>query len=90
MMVNGFLQSQGFPKKALLDLQRPSETLSNLINYAVNMKLMVSIDSTPYVTPIVGYVKDVIELGKNREYLQKMNTTELSTKLTDALNLEVS
>lgn len=89
-MVNGFLQSQAFPKKTFVDLQRPTETLSNLINFAVNKYLMVSIDSEPYVKPVVGYVKDVVELGKNREYLQKMNTTELSTKLTDTLNLEVS
>jgi hypothetical protein len=89
MMLNGFLQSQGFPKKTLFDVQKPSETISNLINHAVKKNLMVDINSMPYVKPVIGYVKDVLELGKNREFLQQMNTTELSSKLTDTLNLEV-
>lgn len=89
LMFNGFLQSQGFPKKAHLDIQKPSESFSSLINFTVKKYLTVDIDSTPYVMPAISYVKDVLELGKSREYLQKMNTTELSTKLTDTLNLEV-
>ena len=89
MMFNGFLQSQGFPKKTYLDVTKPSESFSMMINYTVKKYLTVDVDSTPYVKPVVNYVKDVVELGKNREYLQKMNTTELSTKLTDTLNLEV-
>lgn len=88
-MINGFLQSQGFPKKNHLDIQRPSETLSGVINHAVKKYLTVEVDSKPYVKPAVSYIKDVLELGKSREYLQKMNSTELSTKLTDTLNLEV-
>jgi hypothetical protein len=89
-MLNGFLQSQGFPKNAHFDVQKPSETVSNMINHAVKKNLMVEIDAMPYVKPAVGYIKDVLKLGKSREYLQKMNTTELSNKLTDTLNLEVS
>lgn len=89
MMLNGFLQSQDFPKKTLFDVQKPSETISNLINHAVKKNLMVDIDSMPYVKQVVGYIKDVLKLGKNREFLQQMNTTELSNKLTDTLNLEV-
>lgn len=90
MMLNGFLQSQSFPKNTHFDIHKPSETLSNLINHAVKKNLMVDIDSMPYVKPAVSYIKDVLKLGKNREYLQKMNTTELSNKLTDTLNLEVN
>lgn len=89
-MLNGFLQSQGFPKKSQFDIQKPSETVSSLINHAVKKYLTVDVDSMPYVKPAIVYIKDVLELGKSREYLQKMNTTELSTKLTDTLNLEVS
>jgi hypothetical protein len=90
MMFNGFLQSQGFPKKTQFDIKKPSETISNLINYAVKKHLMIEVDSMPYVTPFISYVKDVLKLGKNREYLQKMNSTDVSNKLTDTLNLEVS
>lgn len=89
-MLNGFLQSQGFPKNTHFDVQKPSETISNMINHAVKKNLMVDIDAKPYVKPAVGYIKDVLKLGKSREYLQKMNTTELSNKLTDTLNLEVN
>lgn len=89
-MLNGFLQSQGFPKKTHFDIQKPSETISDLINHAVKKNLMVDVDSGPYVKPAINYIKDVLKLGKNREFLQKMNSTELSNKLTDTLNLEVS
>ena len=89
MMLNGFLQSQGFPKNTQFDTLKPSETISNMINHAVKKNLKVEIDAMPYVKPSVGYIKDVLKLGKSREYLQKMNTTELSNKLTDTFNLEV-
>lgn len=89
MMLNGFLQSQGFPKNTLFDIHNPSETLSNLINYAVKRNLKVQVDALPYVKPSINYIKDVLKLGKSREMLQKMNTTELSDKLTDTLNLEI-
>lgn len=90
MMFNGFLQSQNFPKNTQFNIEKPIETISNLLNYAVNKHLMIDIDSMPYVKPIVTYIKDVVKLGQNREFLQKMNTTEVSNKLTDTLNLEVS
>lgn len=89
MMFNGFLQSQGFPKKTLFDIKKPSETLSSLINYSVKKHLMIDIDSMPYVKPVVSYIKDILKLGKNKEYLQKMNSTDVSNSLTDTLNLEV-
>ncbi|KAL7018610.1 hypothetical protein ACKWTF_010831 [Chironomus riparius] len=89
MMFNGFLQSQNFPKKTQFDIKKPSETISSLINYAVKKHLMIDVDSMPYVNPFISYVKDVLKLGKNREYLQKMNSTDVSNKLTDTLNLEV-
>lgn len=89
-MLNGLLQSQDFPKSTHLDMSKPSESISKLINFVVKKYLTVDIDSTPYVKPVIGYVKDIVELGRSHEYLKKMNTTELSTKLTDTLNLEVS
>ena len=89
LMLNGFLQSQGFPKKTHFDILKPSETISEMINHAVKKNLNVEIKSMPYVKPTVSYIKDVLKLGKSREFLEKMNTTELSNKLTDTLNLEV-
>lgn len=90
MMANGFLQSRGYPKQALLDINRPSETISNLIDHTAKKYLQVKIVSVTYVKPAVNYVKDLLKLGKAKQFLQKYNATELTDKLTDTLNLEVS
>lgn len=88
-MINGFLQSQGIPKHALFDPQRPSETIANLIDYVAREYLHTKFSSLIYVEPAVAYVKGLFQLGKARGLLQKFNATELSDKLTDTLNLEV-
>lgn len=90
MMFNGFLQSQGIPKHALFDLHRPSETVSNLLDHVVRYNLNTKISSIVYVKPGVEYVRDIFRLGKARGLLQKFNATELSDKLTDTVNLEVT
>jgi len=41
------------------------------------------------VKPAVGYAKELLKLGQARGLLQ-FNATEISDKLTDTLNLEVS
>lgn len=89
IMINGFLQSQGMPKHALFDPQRPSETIANLVDYVAREYLQTKFSSLIYVKPAVTYVKDLFKLGKARGLLQKFNATELSDKLTDTLNLEV-
>lgn len=90
IMLNGFLQSQGIPKTALFDPSRPSETISNLVDHVSRHHLNTKIASITYVKPAVNYVKDILKLGKARGLLQKFNATELSDKLTDTVNLEVS
>lgn len=89
MMLNGFLQSQGIPKHALIDPHRPSETISNLVDHIARQYLHTKLSSVTYVKPAVSYVKDLFKLGKARGLLQKFNATELSDKLTDTVNLEV-
>lgn len=89
MMANGFLQSQGFPKNTLLDIQRPSETLSNLVDYVVRRHLHTKVSSITYIKPAVTYVKDLLKLGQARGVMKSLNTTDISDKLTDTLNLEV-
>lgn len=88
-MLNGFLQSQGMPKHALFDPQRPSETISNLLDHIAAKQLHTKLSTIVYVKPAVSYVKDIFKLGKARGLLQKFNATELSDKLTDTVNLEV-
>lgn len=90
MMLNGFLSSQGFPKYTQFDIQKPSETLSNMINYGVKESLKVEIDALPYIKPTVQYIRELLKLGQNREFLQQINTTQLSNRLTDTLNMEVN
>ncbi|XP_058454517.1 uncharacterized protein LOC131432322 [Malaya genurostris] len=89
LMANGFLQSRGYPKQTMLDINRPSETISNLIDYTAKKHLQVKISSVTYVKPAVNYVKDLLKLGKAKQILQQYNATELTDKLTDTLNLEV-
>ncbi|ETN60078.1 hypothetical protein AND_008311 [Anopheles darlingi] len=89
MMANGFLQSQGYPKQTFLDIGRPSETISNLIDHIAKKHLAVKISSIQYVKPAVNYVKDLLKLGKAKQFLQQVNVTEMTDKLTDTLNLEV-
>ncbi|XP_053681651.1 uncharacterized protein LOC128732396 [Sabethes cyaneus] len=89
LMANGFLQSRGYPKQTMLDINRPSETISNLIDHIAKKHLQVKIVSVTYVKPAVNYVKDLLKLGKAKQFLQQYNATELTDKLTDTLNLEV-
>uniref|UniRef100_A0A1A9W5N9 Uncharacterized protein n=1 Tax=Glossina brevipalpis TaxID=37001 RepID=A0A1A9W5N9_9MUSC len=88
LMFNGFLKAQGYPKNTHFDPARPSETISNLIDYIAKHNLNVKIDSRQYVKPAVGYSKELLKLGQARGLLQ-FNATDLSDKLTDTLNLEV-
>lgn len=88
-MFNGFLKSQGYPKNTFFDPSRSSETISNLFDHVAKHHLNVKIDSRQYVKPAVGYAKELLKLGQARGLLQ-FNATELSDKLTDTLNLEVS
>lgn len=90
MFANGFLQSQGFPKSTQLDISRPTESLSSLIDYVVRKYLNTKVASIAYIKPAIGYVKDLMTLGKARGLdLKNMNTTDISEKLTDTLNLEL-
>ncbi|KAH8406957.1 hypothetical protein KR222_001293 [Zaprionus bogoriensis] len=88
IMFNGLLKSQGYPKQTYFDPARPSETISNLLNHVAKHHLNVKIDSRQYVKPAVGYAKELLKLGQARGLLQ-FNSTEISDRLTDTLNLEV-
>lgn len=90
MMANGYLQSQGYPKSTFIDLQKPTETLSSLINYIVKKNLRVDVESSPYIAPIIEYIKSMAELGKNKVLLESFKSNESSNLLTDTFNLEVS
>ena len=88
-LVNGFLKSNNYPKTTFIDIDRPSETFSNLIDYTAKRHLQVKVHSMQYIKPAIIYVQDLLKLGKARGLLQQFNATEISDKLTDTLNLEV-
>lgn len=88
-MANGFLKSNGYPDSAQLDINRPSETISNAIDHTVRKQLNMKISSISYVKPAIKYIKEILKLGKARELVLKLNASEISDKLTDTLNLEV-
>ncbi|XP_055376528.1 ras guanine nucleotide exchange factor L [Condylostylus longicornis] len=89
IMLNGFLKSQGYPKTTYFDPNRPSETITSLLNHIAKTHLSIKVDTRDYVKPAVSYTKELLKLGQSRGLLQKFNSTELSDKLTDTLNLEV-
>lgn len=89
IVLNGLLKSQGFPKSTFFDENRPSETITALLNHIAKSHLSIKVDTRDYVKPAVSYAKELLKLGQSRGLLQKFNSTELSDKLTDTLNLEV-
>lgn len=90
MVLNGFLTTQGMPPHVLFDPHRPSESIANLLDFIAREHLHTKMATIVYVKPAVTYVKDLVKLGRNRGLLQKFNSTELSDRLTDTVNLEVS
>lgn len=90
MVSNGLLQSQGFPKHTHFDPRKPSESISNLVDYVAEKNLNININSNTYIKPAVNYINDLLKLGQARGLLQKFNATEISDKLTDTVNLEVN
>lgn len=89
-MLNGFLTTQGMPARTLFDPHRPSESIANLLDFIAREHLHTKLSTIVYVKPAVTYVKDLVKLGKARGLLQKFNSTELSDRLTDTVNLEVN
>jgi hypothetical protein len=55
--INSIMKSQGFPKAALFDPNRPTETITALINHFAKENLNMKISSKQYVKPAVEYVQ---------------------------------
>lgn len=87
-MANAFLQSQGFPQRSHINLERPSESLTNMINFGARKYINTDVDSSLVVTPIIKWFEKVSKLG-SKDFLKNLNTTEVSNSLTDTFNLEV-
>ncbi|XP_077288320.1 uncharacterized protein LOC143912805 [Arctopsyche grandis] len=89
-VVNGFLKSQGFPKHAMFQPTKFSESISNVVNYVLMKYLNTPTDVSVYVKPAVNYVKELMKSAQSHgSYLRRADQNELSDKITDTLNLEI-
>ncbi|RZB73453.1 uncharacterized protein BDFB_004767 [Asbolus verrucosus] len=86
--LNSILKSQGYPKSALFDFNRPTETITNIINYMAKDMLKTKVDSKQYVKPAVEYIQELFNLGQKRGMLN-VDHQQVSDKLADTINLEV-
>ncbi|KAG7189942.1 hypothetical protein KM043_006103 [Ampulex compressa] len=84
---NSFLKSQGFPKAAMFDSSRPTESMSRLVNAVAKRHLGMKIDSSQYIKPAVAYIQELISLASEKGFvMSRINARELSNRLSDGIN----
>ncbi|XP_014487465.1 PREDICTED: uncharacterized protein LOC106751149 [Dinoponera quadriceps] len=87
---NSFLKSQGFPKSAMFDAQRPADSLSRLANMLARKYLSMNIDSSLYVRPAIAYFQELVSLASEKGFIMsRVNARELSNKLSDTINNDI-
>ncbi|EFA10266.1 hypothetical protein TcasGA2_TC012466 [Tribolium castaneum] len=86
--INSLIKSQGYPKAALFDPSRPTETITALANHFAKETLHMKISSKQYVKPFVEYVQELFRLAQKKGMLS-VDSHQLSDKLADTINLEV-
>lgn len=55
--VNGLLKSRGYPKAALFDPARPTETITAFVNHLFKQFFNYKVNAKQYVQPAVEYVQ---------------------------------
>ena len=75
--INSILKSQKYPKSTLFDPNRPTETITNLVDHFAKESLNIKISSLEYVKPIVEYVKVILSTMKSTQVLMLLNLQEL-------------
>lgn len=89
-IINNFLLGQNIPASAFFDPARPVDSITNLANYIMLKHFDQKVDSRKYVEPAVEYVLDLFKLAEKHGILgRKIDSSELSHKLTDTINLEI-
>ncbi|XP_034952300.1 uncharacterized protein [Chelonus insularis] len=87
---NGFLKSQGFPKTALFDPLKPTESLTRLVNAGAKRYLNMNLDSAKYIRPAVAYAQDLIKLASEKGFIMsRVNANELSNRLSHTINNDI-
>ncbi|KAI5713584.1 hypothetical protein M8J76_001688 [Diaphorina citri] len=90
MLGNNVLQSQGYPKSALLDSNRPTESTINVVNAVLKRQFGMKVDSAHYIRPAVQYLKDVFKIVQDKGLiLSNLSEKDIELKLSEVLNTEV-
>lgn len=74
----------------LFDPNRPTESIANSLDFLARKYLHEKMSTISHVKPIVAHIQDLMELARDHDFLQQLNTPEFNDKMTDIINLEVS
>lgn len=88
-MLNGILTVLEVPPHPLFDPNRPTESLAKSLDFIVHKYLHKKVSTIDHVKPVVAHIQDLIELARERDFLQQFNATESIDEMTDIINLEV-
>ncbi|XP_015179153.1 PREDICTED: uncharacterized protein LOC107067825 [Polistes dominula] len=87
---NSFLKSQGYPRSVMFDANKPTESISRLLNVAARKHLNMKIDSSQYVRPAIAYIQELVNLASEKGFIMsKISARELSNKLSDTINNDI-
>ncbi|XP_013185167.1 uncharacterized protein LOC106130786 [Amyelois transitella] len=89
--INGFLDSQGLPKHTHLNLKKPTQSISALLNYVLKKYLDIDTNVSAYVAPAIEYIKQTVKMGESisQSLAGRGDYNALVDHITDTLNLEV-
>ncbi|KAJ0170903.1 hypothetical protein K1T71_013675 [Dendrolimus kikuchii] len=90
-VVNGFIDTQGFPKSTHFNVNKPEKSITALLNYVLKKYLDIDTDVYEYVKPAVEYIKDTLKMAQKttKSLSSRSDYNALADRLTDTLNLEV-
>uniref|UniRef100_A0A8D9DYA6 Uncharacterized protein n=1 Tax=Cacopsylla melanoneura TaxID=428564 RepID=A0A8D9DYA6_9HEMI len=90
MLGNNVLQSQGYPKSALLDSNRPTESTITVVNAVLKRQFGMKVDSSQYIRPAVQYLKDVFKVVQEKGLIHSdLSEKEIETRISEVLDTEI-
>ncbi|KAL1449722.1 hypothetical protein WDU94_002202 [Cyamophila willieti] len=90
MLGNNVLQSQGYPKSALLDSNRPTESTITVVNAVLKKQFGMKVDSSQYIRPAVQYLKDVFKVVQEKGLIHSdLSEKEIESRISEVLDTEI-
>ncbi|KAK2588072.1 hypothetical protein KPH14_004137 [Odynerus spinipes] len=87
---NSFLKSQGYPKMVMFDANKPTESITRLLNAVARKHLGMKIDSSQYVKPAISYIQELLDLASEKGFIMsRISARELSNRLSDTINNDI-